>query len=179
MKSDFALLGEMVNSHDSIESDFDIRTKETSQYPKISIVIPIYNMGRYLRDCLNSVINQSLKELEVICIDDGSSDDTSEILKEYQWKDHRVKVLAQANHGVSYSRNRGIKYASGEYLYFIDPDDWLPDNTVLEDLYTTAIEKKALVCGGSLKEINEQWGTIETWNGSYSKYTFQQDGFVG
>ena len=146
--------------------------------PKISLIIPIYNMGRYLRECLDSIIKQSLKELEIICIDDGSTDDTLEILKEYQWKDNRVKILEQENHGVSYSRNKGIDYASGEYIFFIDPDDWLPDTAVLEDLYTTAIEQKAFVCGGSFREISEQWGIIDSWSGSNSKYTFQKDGFV-
>lgn len=176
MESEIAIKDLAGNSQDSIESD--MLTKETSQSPKLSIIIPIYNMGKYLRECLNSVINQSLKELEIICVDDGSTDNTSEILKEYQWKDNRIKVLAQTNHGVSYSRNRGIEYSSGEYIFFIDPDDWLPDTAVLEDLYTTAIEKQAFVCGGSFREISEQWGTIDSWTGSNSKYTFQKDGFV-
>lgn len=92
---------------------------------KISIIIPIYNMEKYLRKALNSCINQTLKEIEIICIDDCSTDKSSEILKEYTQKDSRIKIITQKiNQGQGVARNIGIKQAIGEYIMFLDPDDW-------------------------------------------------------
>ena len=76
--------------------------------PKITVIIPIYNMDAYIPECLDSVINQTLKELEILCIDDGSTDYSQQVLNEYSWKDKRIRIISQQNHGVSYSRNIGI-----------------------------------------------------------------------
>lgn len=146
--------------------------------PLISVIIPIYNMGRYLRPCLDSVVHQSLRNIEIICVNDGSTDDTKEILKEYAWKDKRIKILEQSNHGVAFARNRAIGLATGHFLYFIDPDDWIPDSNVLHDLYHAAILNKALICGGSFREENEHHGTMTKWTGENKKYTFDEEGFV-
>lgn len=146
-------------------------------YPKISIIIPIYNMGMYLSQCLNTVLSQSLKEIEIICINDGSTDNSLEILTNYSWKDHRIKIINQKNQGVSFARNLGIKKARGEFLFFLDPDDWLPDNFVLEDLYKAAKKNDVLVCGGSFEEHGND-GVITYWSGNSSKYSFSEEGII-
>ncbi|ULO03514.1 glycosyltransferase [Campylobacter sp. RM12651] len=91
--------------------------------PKVSVIIPVYNTEKYLRECLDSVINQSLKEIEIICVDDGSTDNSLEILKEYAAKDNRITVLAQENLYAGVARNAGMMVASGEYYHFLDSDD--------------------------------------------------------
>lgn len=108
---------------------------------KISVIIPAYNVEQYVAECLESVLSQSLTSIEVICINDGSSDATLDILNEYKERDNRVVVLTQENKGVSASRNRGIASAQGEYLYFIDADDMLKENA-LEILYRNVKEKE-------------------------------------
>ena len=89
----------------------------------ISIVIPIYNGERFLRPCLDSILSQSVRELEVICVNDGSKDGTQSILEEYAAKDPRVVVLQQENQGIAAARNSGMDRATGEYLWFFDGDD--------------------------------------------------------
>lgn len=91
---------------------------------KVSVIIPVYNVEKYLRKCLDSILGQTLREIEVICVDDGSSDSSPAILAEYAAKDPRLKVLTQANSGAAAARNVGLAAAKGEYLYFCDPDDW-------------------------------------------------------
>ncbi|WP_422802918.1 glycosyltransferase family 2 protein [Streptococcus sp. FT1-106] len=91
----------------------------------VSIIIPCYNAQNYLEECLDSIIDQSFKNFEVIAINDGSSDKTLEILKKYSIKDERVKFFDQDNSGVSYTRNRGINLASGNYIMFVDADDFI------------------------------------------------------
>ena len=104
--------------------------------PKISVIIPIYNAKDYLEDCLNSILNQTLKEIEIICINDGSTDNSLEIIQHIVEKDYRVKIINQTNKGPPESRNIGIKYAKGEYLFFMDSDDYLDKNSLLELYYT-------------------------------------------
>ena len=102
---------------------------------KISIIIPVYNTEKYLKKCLDSIINQTLKSLEIICIDDCSTDNCLHILKEYQLKDNRIKIIEQKeNKGQGVARNLGLNIAEGEYIMFLDPDDWLELNA-LEILY--------------------------------------------
>ncbi|MGN0031404.1 MAG: glycosyltransferase family 2 protein [Candidatus Gastranaerophilaceae bacterium] len=93
--------------------------------PKISIIVPVYNVGKYLRKCLNSLIYQTYSNLEIICINDGSTDDSLEILKEYSKSDSRIVLIDKKNEGVSVARNIGIKTATGDYISFIDSDDWV------------------------------------------------------
>lgn len=94
----------------------------------ISIIIPAYNACDYIRNCLDSVINQTYKKLEIIVINDGSTDDTDRIIEEYQKKDSRIILISSANKGVSHARNLGLKKASGDYIAFVDADDWIePD----------------------------------------------------
>ena len=101
---------------------------------KISVIIPIYNTAQYLRQCLDSVIHQSLKDIEIICVDDGSTDNSLQILQEYAKKDKRIIILQQENQGAGVARNYGMKVATAEYLSFLDSDDFLfviPTNTIL------------------------------------------------
>ena len=95
---------------------------------KLSVIIPVYNAARYLRQCLDSVLGQTLREIEVICVDDGSSDESPAILGEYMARDARVKLIRQANSGPGCARNRGLDEAVGAYVQFLDADDWFePD----------------------------------------------------
>lgn len=93
---------------------------------KISVIIPVYNVEKYLSRCLDSIINQTYKNLEIICIDDGSTDTSAQILKEYAQKDSRIKIITQQNSGQGTARNKGIDAALGEYILFVDSDDSLP-----------------------------------------------------
>lgn len=95
---------------------------------KISIIIPVYNAEKYLRKCLESVINQTFKDIEILCINDGSTDSSLNILNEYAEKDERVRVFSQKNSGPAVARNVGLAEAGGEYLWFIDADDWMELN---------------------------------------------------
>ena len=92
---------------------------------KVSIIIPVYNVEKYLKKCLDSITNQSYKNLEIIIIDDGSTDNSLEIAKGFEKNDSRIKLLTQKNSGVSEARNVGIKTATGKYITFVDSDDWL------------------------------------------------------
>ncbi len=98
--------------------------------PKVSFIIPVYNTEKYLRECLDSVVNQTLRDIEIICVDDGSSDGSPCILEEYRAKDSRVVVIKQANSGLSSARNRGMHRAHGEYISFVDSDDYLELNAL-------------------------------------------------
>ena len=102
--------------------------------PKVSVIIPVYNVEQYLHECLDSVINQTLKEIEIICVDDGSTDSSLEILKEYAAKDNRITVIAQENLHAGVARNAGLTVAKGEYVHFLDSDDWV-DLDTYEKLY--------------------------------------------
>ena len=100
-----------------------------NQKAKISLIIPVYNVAEFLPECLDSCLNQTLKEIEIICIDDGSTDNGLEILNEYAQKDSRIKVIHQENHGLSITRNNAIKIATGEYIQYLDSDDYLEPDT--------------------------------------------------
>lgn len=92
---------------------------------KVSVVIPVYNAEKYIRECLESIISQSLQDLEIICVNDGSIDGSMDILKEFSEKYQKIKVFDQKNTGASFSRNKGLRAASGKYIYFMDCDDML------------------------------------------------------
>ena len=115
---------------------------------KISIIIPVYNKQDHVGDCLDSIISQTLKEIEIICVNDGSTDNSLNVLKSYSQKDNRIIVINQPNKGVSYTRNKAIGVATGEFIAFMDADDYYPNINVLEILYTAAVQKHVLICGG-------------------------------
>ena len=94
--------------------------------PLISVIVPVYNVAAYLEDCLYSIVNQSYKNIEIICIDDFSEDNSYEILKKYEKTDQRIKVLKNdKNIGLGLTRNVGLSLAKGYWIHFVDPDDWL------------------------------------------------------
>lgn len=126
---------------------------------KISVIIPVYNMEQYLRQCLESVQQQTLKEIEIICINDGSTDESQQILESFATKDGRFALFKQVNSGVAASRNFGIENAQGEYLIFMDPDDWYPELDILEVLYEKAMQNGALICGGEFSDYDDSAGT--------------------
>lgn len=105
---------------------------------KVSIVIPVYNADRFLRECLDSLFSQSLRDIEVICVNDGSRDNSQNILDEYAARHPNMIVIQQENHGIGHATNRGIEAASGEYLYSMDNDDTLVNSDVLSLLFNTA-----------------------------------------
>lgn len=94
--------------------------------PKISVIVPIYNVEKYLSACLDSILGQTFRDFEAICVNDGSSDNSAAILTEYAQKDSHIKVITQENKGLSGARNTGIKAATGEYICFVDSDDRIP-----------------------------------------------------
>ncbi len=113
--------------------------------PKVSVIIPVYNAEQYLQQCLDSVVGQTLKEIEIICVDDGSTDRSFEILKEYQKKDQRIKLLSQQNLHAGVARNSGLEIAKGKYVHFLDADDWVESNAY-EVLFREIEKTKADVC---------------------------------
>lgn len=127
----------------------EMREDSLTTTPKISIIIPVYNVEDYLRPCLDSMIDQPVKEIEIICVDDGSTDGSGTLCDRYQDRfPAMVRVLHQKNQGVSAARNAGMQMARGEYLTFVDPDDWLePDmlQTMLEEMQKE--NAQAAFCG--------------------------------
>ncbi|MGY0700883.1 glycosyltransferase family 2 protein [Bacillus subtilis] len=109
---------------------------------KVSVIIPVYNGEKYLRECLDSVLGQTLKNIEVLIVDDGSTDSTRNILKCYEAVDERVKPIYQANQGPATARNNALKQARGEFVAFIDADDWIERETYAT-MYEAARENKA------------------------------------
>ena len=110
--------------------------------PEISIIIPVYNTEKYLTKCLDTVCKQSLSNIEIICIDDGSTDNSSNIIKEYQSKDQRIKLINQKNCGIAIARKNALKYATGKYIGFVDSDDYI-ENDFYKKLYNIAIQEKS------------------------------------
>ena len=108
----------------------------------ISVIVPVYNAEKYLKECLDSLIYQTYKNIEIICIDDGSSDHSLDILKLYQKKDNRVKVFTQKNSGPSVARNVALDHANGDYISFVDADDFVAEN-FLEEAYRYAKNENA------------------------------------
>lgn len=116
--------------------------------PKISVIVPVYNVEKYLKKCLNSLINQTLTDIEIICVNDGSIDSSLKILEEFAQADSRIKILTQQNSGQSVARNYGISNATGEYLGFVDSDDWV-DLDYFEKLYNAAKDNNCdIACAG-------------------------------
>ncbi len=115
--------------------------------PKISIVMPVYNKEKYLKECLDSVLEQTFRDTEVICVDDGSTDSSPEMLKGYAEKDSRIRVLCQKNQGAGPARNYGLSQAVGEYIIFLDSDD-IYESRLLEKLYVEieATDSDIVVC---------------------------------
>jgi glycosyltransferase involved in cell wall biosynthesis len=105
--------------------------------PQVSVIVPVYNSERYLNTCINSLINQSLKDIEIIIVNDGSNDNSLVVCQKYEKMDQRIKLINKQNGGVSSARNEGIRIATGEYIGFVDSDDWV-DLDTYEKMYSNA-----------------------------------------
>ena len=124
--------------------------------PSISIIIPVYNAQKYLKNCLNDLIDQTFRDIEIICIDDGSSDTSLNILNEYARKDNRIKVFNQPNSGPATARNVGLDHATGQYVMFCDSDDWYEKNTCQIMLNTIQNTKADMVMCNTLFEYESE-----------------------
>ena len=118
--------------------------------PKVSIIVPVYNTKNYLRECVDSLIGQTLQDIEIILVDDGSTDGSSEICDEYALTDARIKVIHKPNGGLSSARNCGMDAADGEYFAFVDSDD-VCDSKMYEHMVSVADEKnvKMVICSAN------------------------------
>jgi len=113
--------------------------------PKVSVIIPVYNVEKYLKKCLDSVVHQTLSDIEIICVNDGSTDGSLSILQEYAKQDERIIVITQENKGGGAARNTGLGVAQGEFLYFLDSDDYV-ELTILEKMYNQSVQQNADIC---------------------------------
>ena len=136
--------------------------------PIISIIIPVYRAEKYLRECLNSIVEQTFIDWECILIDDGSTDNSGAICDEYASKDKRFKVIHKQNEGVSKARNEGLKVAQGKWISFVDSDDWIDDLTYQSVLKAAEENNADLV----------QWGIVLEKNGNVLRGNTCKDGFI-
>lgn len=122
---------------------------------KVSVIVPVYNTEKYLAKCLDSLVNQTLKEIEIILVNDGSKDGSQIIINSYAEKDHRIKPFEKPNGGLSDARNFGIEKAEGEYMAFVDSDDYI-DVNMFEKMYDLAKKHSAEIALCDLEKVNEK-----------------------
>jgi len=123
-------------------------------YPKISIVVPCYNVEKYIDQCLSSLLNQTLKEIEIIVINDGSTDNTLQILEKYAASDNRIRIVNQKNHGLSEARNVGMQDCTADYVMFVDGDDWIDPVCCEQALLAMEREGADLVMWSYMREFD-------------------------
>ena len=124
----------------------------------VSVVVPIFNAERYLKDCLDSLICQTLDGLQIVCVDDGSTDSSPEILREYSRKNRNIKIVHQKNQGLGGARNTGIRNSDGEYIGFVDADDYV-DSRMFETLYNLAKKNKCEIAMCNLDFVPKETDT--------------------
>lgn len=137
--------------------------------PLVSIIVPVYNVEEYLPHCLDSLINQTYKNIEIICVNDETPDNSAAILEEYAERDNRVKVYEQKNMGLSGARNTGMRHASGEYVMCVDSDDWIDPETCEQALSAALKHNADLVMWSYVREFDDR---------SAEKLMFWDDGTV-
>ena len=118
--------------------------------PAISVIIPVYNAGDYVETCIDSCLAQTLRDIEVVCVDDGSTDDSWEVVQRACARDGRVRAYRQENAGAAVARNLALDHATGEFAFFIDSDDYVPETTAFERLYAAARAGGVAIAGGSM-----------------------------
>ncbi len=123
--------------------------------PKVSVVVPVYNVEKYLEQCLNSIANQTLKEIEIICVDDGSSDNSLQILQDFAAKDNRFTIIAQEHLMAGAARNNGMTLANGEYLSFLDSDDFF-ESDMLQIMYQKAVATNSDIVMCDMRNYNNK-----------------------
>ena len=131
--------------------------------PEISIVIPVYNLEKYIKKCLNSVLMQTFDNFEIICVNDGSTDSSLDILKEYATADKRIKIINQTNSGAGTARNNGLKHSAGKYVQFLDGDDYF-EPQMLEKLYNLAEKHQSDITVCSSRKVDDEGNITETKN---------------
>lgn len=138
----------------------------------VSIIVPIYNSEKYLYQCINSIINQTYDNIEIILVDDGSTDKSVEICREFAERDQRIKFLSQINSGPSVARNIGINHAKGNYIQFVDSDDTLEKNATEE--LVNAIRKgfDLVICGYKIVQMNKNIYRVPSISGNFSRESF-------
>ena len=141
--------------------------KKSNEETKISVIIPVYNVEKYLDKCIKSVVNQTYKNLEIILVDDGSPDNCSQMCDEWAKKDERIKVIHKANGGVSSARNVGLDNATGEYIAFVDSDDFLDLDYYEKMLEGVDFSKVDLVVSNT-RRIDDETG-VGNANNSFNK----------
>lgn len=143
----------------------------------LSVIIPIYNKATYVGKCLETVIEQTLDDIEIICIDDGSTDGSSDVVRLYMEGHRNIKLLLKENTGVGDTRNIGISKSTGKYICFMDPDDYYPDRTVLKTLYDLAESNNVEICGGSFCSVRGNVTNTE-YTYPFEGYKFTKSGIV-
>ena len=123
---------------------------------KVTVIIPIYNMEQYLAECIETVMSQTLQEIEILCINDGSTDQSLQILQKYSENDTRFVIINQNNQGVAASRNKGIQIAKGKYVMFMDPDDRYPNCNVIQKLYEAVENNNVKIAGGEFSDFDPE-----------------------
>lgn len=139
--------------------------------PKVSIIVSVFKVEKYLKRCIESLINQTLREIEIILVDDGSPDNSPKICDNYKEKDDRVKVIHKSNGGVSAARNRGLDIAEGDFVLFIDSDDWC-ENIMIEEMYNRANkdESDIVACSYTIDYVNNNF-SVKKEIGTEANYT--------
>ena len=138
---------------------FQEREREKMSTPKVSAIIPVYNAEKYLCKALDSILAQTLDNIEIICVDDSSTDNSFQILKDYEQKDNRIKVLRQENSFAGVARNNGLKMASGDYVIFLDADDYFAPE-MLEKMYKCATKTNAEITICKSQTLVQETGKI-------------------
>lgn len=137
---------------------------------KISVIVPVYNVERYLDRCVKSIVSQTYSNLEIILVDDGSTDNSGNLCDDF--RDARIRVIHKKNEGLGKARNAGIKYATGKYIMFVDSDDYI-DKTMVANLYNSLRKNNADTCIGGFKRVFSN--KIEEYKNKYSNHTFYGD----
>ena len=141
--------------------------------PIISVIVPVYNVEKYLAKCLDTILAQTFSNIEIICVNDGSTDNSRKILAEYAQKDSRVKIVDKKNGGLSSARNAGMKVATGEFYSFIDSDDWI-DETMLEKLYNSMVSLNTDISICAVHQYDETNQKIDDSNPYYTLGYFDE-----
>ena len=139
----------------------------------ISVIVPVYNVEKYLKQCVDSILNQTYKELEIILVDDGSTDNSGKICDEYESKYENIIVIHKKNAGLGMARNTGMENMHGKYVTFIDSDDYI-DNTLIENLYNSVINNKVDMCKSGFTRVDEIGREILTKT-KYANEVFEGD----
>ena len=143
----------------------------------VSVIIPVYNKEQYISECLDTIVGQTLKDIEILCIDDGSTDNSVKIIRDFIKNNENINLICKENTGVGETRNIGIEEATGTYVCFMDPDDYYPDPTILKTLYNLAEQKKVQICGGSFSSKRGSQ-IVTNYNYPQEGYKFFKEGFV-